>query len=279
MVGSRSISARVLQVIGNAVLLFGVFLTVMPFLYMISASFKPGNELYTIPFRFFPKNMYIGNYQQLFGQTNFVRWFGNSTFMALGRTALAVVLSLMAAYGFAKFDFRFKNVLFLLLIATLTLPIYVILIPLYSMMVGFGWINSYWALILPFGANAIGVFLGRQYLLGVPTEMLEAARIDGASEWGIFWRIIVPIAKPVTATMAILFFSAAWKDFIWPLLVINDDSMFPLSLGLPSLIGPYTQEYGILMAGSFMATLPILIIFLIMQRRFIEGIMAGAVKG
>lgn len=279
MVGGRSISARVLQVIGNAVLLFGVFLTVMPFLYMISASFKPGDELYTIPFRFFPKNMYIGNYQQLFGQTNFVRWFGNSTFMALGRTVLAVVLSLMAAYGFAKFDFRFKNVLFLLLIATLTLPIYVILIPLYSMMVGFGWINSYWALILPFGANAIGVFLGRQYLLGVPTEMLEAARIDGASEWGIFWRIIVPIAKPVTATMSILFFSAAWKDFIWPLLVINDDSMFPLSLGLPSLIGPYTQEYGILMAGSFMATLPILIIFLIMQRRFIEGIMAGAVKG
>lgn len=279
MVGSRSISARVLQVVGNAVLLFGVFLMVIPFLYMISASFKPGTELYSIPFRFFPDNIYLGNYLQLFGQTNFVRWFANSTFLALGRTVLAVLLSLMAAYGFAKFDFRGKNVLFILLIATLTLPIYVILVPLYSMMVRFGWINSYAALILPFGAQAIGVFLGRQYLLGVPTEMLEAARIDGASEWGIFWRIIVPIAKPVTATMSILFFSAAWKDFIWPLLVINDDKMFPLSLGLPSLIGPYTQEYGILMAGSFMATLPILIIFLIMQRRFIEGIMAGAVKG
>jgi multiple sugar transport system permease protein/arabinosaccharide transport system permease protein len=279
MVGSRSISARVLQVVGNAVLLFGVFLMVIPFLYMISASFKPGTELYSIPFRFFPDNIYLGNYLQLFGQTNFVRWFANSTFLALGRTVLAVLLSLMAAYGFAKFDFRGKNVLFILLIATLTLPIYVILVPLYSMMVRFGWINSYAALILPFGAQAIGVFLGRQYLLGVPTEMLEAARIDGASEWGIFWRIIVPIAKPVTATMSILFFSAAWKDFIWPLLVINDDKMFPLSLGLPSLIGPYTQEYGILMAGSFMATLPILIIFLVMQRRFIEGIMAGAVKG
>lgn len=279
MVGSRSASARVLQVLGNAVLLLGVFLMVIPFLYMISASFKPGTELYTIPFRFFPENLYVGNYQSLFGQTNFMRWFGNSTFMALGRTVLAVVLSLMAAYGFAKFEFRFKNALFILLIATLTLPIYVILIPLFSMMVSFGWVNSYWALIVPFGAQAIGVFLGRQYLLGVPTEMLEAARIDGANEWGIFVRIILPIAQPVTATMAILFFSAAWKDFIWPLLVINDDKMFPLSLGLPSLIGPYTQEYGILMAGSFMATLPILIIFLVMQRRFIEGIMAGAVKG
>ncbi len=279
MVGNRSISARVWQVLGNAVLMFGVFLTVMPFLYMISASFKPGSELYTIPFRFFPQNLYLGNYQLLFGQTNFVRWFGNSAFMAVGRTILAIFLSLMAGYAFAKFDFRFKNILFVLLIATLTLPIYVILIPLYSMVIRFGWINSYTALIVPFAAQAIGVFLTRQYLLGVPTEMLEAARIDGASEWGIFWRIIVPVAKPVTATMAILFFSGAWKDYIWPLLVINDDNMFPVSLGLPSLIGPYTQEYGAVMAGSFMVTLPILLIFLIMQRRFIEGIMAGAVKG
>lgn len=279
MVGNRSLAARVWQVIGNAALLFGVMLMVMPFLYMISASFKPGNELYTIPFRFFPENIYLGNYQLLFGRTNFVRWFGNSTFMAIGRTVLAIILSLMAGYAFAKFEFRFKNLLFIILIATLTLPIYVILIPLYSMVVRFGWINSYTALILPFGAQAIGVFLARQYLLGVPTEMLEAARIDGASEWGIFWRIIMPIAKPITATMAILFFSAAWKDFIWPLLVINDDQMFPVSLGLPTLIGPYAQEYGAVMAGSFMATLPILIIFLVMQRRFIEGIMAGAVKG
>jgi ABC-type glycerol-3-phosphate transport system permease component len=169
--------------------------------------------------------------------------------------------------------------LFLLLLATLTLPIYVILVPLYSMVVRMGWINTYAALILPFAAQAIGVFLARQYLLSVPGEMLEAARIDGASEWSIFWRIILPIAQPVTATMAILFFSASWKDFIWPLLVVNDDNMFTVSLGLPSLIGPYTQEYGAVMAGSFMATLPILLIFLIMQRRFIEGIMAGAVKG
>lgn len=279
MVGNRAVSARLWQVLGNAVLLFGVFLMVIPFLYMVSASFKPGTEIYTIPFQFFPNNLYIGNYQQLFGQTNFVRWFGNSLLMGLGRTVLAVILSLMAGYAFAKFDFRGKNLLFTLLLATLTLPIYVILVPLYSMVVRVGWINSYPALILPFAAQAIGVFLARQYLLAVPGELLEAARIDGAGEWNIFTRIIVPIAQPVTATMAILFFSASWKDFIWPLLVISDDKMFPLSLGLPSLIGPYTQEYGILMAGSFMATLPVLLVFLLMQRRFIEGIMAGAVKG
>lgn len=279
MVGNRATSARLWQVLGNAVLLFGVLLMVMPFLYMISASFKPGSEIYTIPFQFFPENIYVGNYVRLFGETNFVRWFENSVILAIGRTLIAVVLSLMAAYAFAKFDFRGRNILFILVIATLTLPIYVILIPLYSMMIRLGWINSYAALILPFGAQAIGVFLARQYLLGVPNELLEAARIDGAGEWNIFMRIILPIAQPVIATMAILFFSAAWKDFIWPLIILNDNSMFPLSLGLPSLIGPYTQEYGILMAGSFLATLPILIIFLIMQRRFIEGVMAGAVKG
>jgi ABC-type glycerol-3-phosphate transport system permease component len=279
MVGNRATSARLWQVLGNAVLLVGVLLMIMPFLYMISASFKPGSEIYTIPFQFFPENIYLGNYVLLFQQTAFVRWFENSVIVAVGRTIIGVILSLMAGYAFAKFDFRGRNVLFILVIATLTLPIYVILIPLYSMMVRFGWINSYTALILPFGAQAIGVFLARQYLLGVPNELLEAARIDGAGEWNIFMRIILPIAQPVTATMAILFFSAAWKDFIWPLIILNDNSMFTVSLGLPSLIGPYTQEYGAVMAGSFMGTLPILIIFLIMQRRFIEGVMAGAVKG
>jgi ABC-type glycerol-3-phosphate transport system permease component len=279
MVGNRALNARVWQILGNALLLVGVFLTAMPFIYMIMASFKPGSELYTIPLRILPENLYLGNYQLLFGQTNFVRWFFNSIVVGLGRTVLAIILSLMAGYAFAKFDFRGKNILFVLLLATLTLPIYVILVPLYTMMIRLGWTDSYAALILPFAANAVGVFLARQYLLSVPNEMLEAARIDGAGEWNIFWRIILPIAQPITATMAILFFSAAWKDYIWPLIVLNDDKMFTVSLGLPSLVGPYRQEYGAIMAGSFMVTLPILIIFLIMQRRFIEGIMSGAVKG
>jgi len=279
MVGNRALNARVWQILGNALLLVGVCLTAMPFIYMIMASFKPGSELYTIPLRILPENLYLGNYQLLFGQTNFVRWFFNSIVVGLGRTVLAIILSLMAGYAFAKFDFRGKNILFVLLLATLTLPIYVILVPLYTMMIRLGWTDSYASLILPFAANAVGVFLARQYLLSVPNEMLEAARIDGAGEWNIFWRIILPIAQPITATMAILFFSAAWKDYIWPLIVLTDDKMFTVSLGLPSLVGPYRQEYGAIMAGSFMVTLPILIIFLIMQRRFIEGIMSGAVKG
>jgi ABC-type glycerol-3-phosphate transport system permease component len=267
------------RVLGNAALLLGVLLTAMPFVYMITASFKPGGELYSIPISIWPKSLYLGNYELLFGQTSFVRWFANSIFVSLTRTVLAIFLALMAGYAFAKFDFRFKNVLFLLVLGTLTLPIYVLIVPLYDMMIQFDWIDSYWALIIPFGAQAIGVFLARQHLVSVPNELLEAARIDGAGEWSIFRQIILPLATPVIAVMAILFFTASWRDYIWPLIVLTDDAKFTVSLGLPSLIGPYRQEYGAVMAGSFLSTLPIVIVFLFMQRRFIEGIMAGAVKG
>jgi ABC-type glycerol-3-phosphate transport system permease component len=267
------------RVLGNAFLLLGVFLTAMPFIYMITASFKPGGELYNIPISILPKSLYLGNYELLFGATSFVRWFVNSVVVALTRTGLAIFLALMAGYAFAKFDFRFKNILFLLVLGTLTLPIYVLIVPLYDMMIAFDWIDSYAALIVPFGAQAIGVFLARQHLLGVPNELLEAARIDGAGEWAIFQRIILPLATPIIAVMAILFFTASWRDYIWPLIILTDDSKFTVSLGLPSLIGPYRQEYGAVMAGSFLSTLPIVIVFLAMQRRFIEGIMAGAVKG
>jgi ABC-type glycerol-3-phosphate transport system permease component len=185
----------------------------------------------------------------------------------------------MAGYAFAKFDFRFKNALFIMLLATLTLPIYVLIVPLYSMMVTFGWTDSYIALILPLAAQAIGVFLSRQYLLSIPDEILDSARVDGAGEWGIFWRIIMPLSQPVIAVMGILFFTASWNDYIWPLVVLTKDQMYTVSLGLPTLVGPYSQEYGAVMAGSFLSAVPIMIIFLIMQRRFIEGITQGAVKG
>jgi len=185
----------------------------------------------------------------------------------------------MAGYAFAKFEFPGKRLLFFLVIGTLTLPLYVILVPLFGIVVDRGWTDSYLALILPFTAKAIGVFLARQQLLAIPNELLEAARIDGAGEWAIFTRIILPLAQPAIAVMGIIFFTSSWNDYLWPLIVILSDERFTVSLGLATLIGPYSQEYGAVMAGSFMGTLPIVLIFLIFQRRFIEGIMAGALKG
>ncbi len=278
MVGNK-LQIRIAQVLVNAVLLFAVFLLIMPYLYMISASFKEGSEIFSIPIKILPDGLYMGNYELLFGETNFSRWFLNSVFVSLSRMAIAILVSLMAGYAFAKFDFRFKNLLFILVLATLTLPIYVLIVPLYDMMVTLGWTDRYVALILPFAAQAIGVFLARQYLLSIPDEILDAARVDGANEWVVFWRVVLPISTPVMAVLGILFFTTAWNDFIWPLVVMTEDSKFPVALGLPTLLGPYSQEYGAVMAGSFLSTLPIIIVFLIAQRRFIEALTAGAVKG
>jgi ABC-type glycerol-3-phosphate transport system permease component len=278
MVGNR-FWTRFWQVAVNTVLIVVVLLFLMPYLYMVSASFKEGGEIFSIPIKLLPQGLYLGNYEILFGKTNFARWFANSVFVGLTRTTLAVVVSVMAGYAFAKFDFRFKNVLFLFVIATLTLPIYILIVPLYDMMVTLGWTDRYVALILPFAAQAIGVFLARQYLLSIPDEILDAARVDGATEWGVFWRVVVPLSTPVMAVLGILFFTTAWNDFIWPLVVMTDDSKFPVALGLPTLLGPYSQEYGAVMAGSFLSTLPIIVVFLIAQRRFIEALTSGAVKG
>jgi len=270
---------RIWQMLGNAVLLFVVFLMAMPYVYMVSASFKPGGELFTIPVRILPESLYLGNYELLFEQTQFVRWFLNSVFVSGARMAIAVLVSIMAGYAFAKFSFRLKGPLFLLVLATLALPIYVLIVPLYTMMITLNWTDSYIGLILPFAAQAIGVFLARQYLLSIPDEIIDAARVDGAGELTIFWRIILPLAKPVMAVLGILFFTAAWNDYIWPLVVLTDESKFTVSLGLPTLVGSYNREYGAIMAGSFLSTLPMVTVFLFMQRRFIEAIVAGAVKG
>jgi multiple sugar transport system permease protein/arabinosaccharide transport system permease protein len=278
VVGNK-LQIRVAQVLVNALLLFAVVLLIMPYLYMISASFKEGSEIFSIPIRLLPEGLYMGNYDLLFGETNFPRWFLNSVFVSLSRMAIAILVSVMAGYAFAKFDFRFKNLLFVLVLATLTLPIYVLIVPLYDMMVTLGWTDRYIALILPFAAQAIGVFLARQYLLSIPDEILDAARVDGATEWVVFWRVVLPISTPVMAVLGILFFTTAWNDFIWPLVVMTEDNKFPVALGLPTLLGPYSQEYGAVMAGSFLSTLPIIIVFLIAQRRFIEALTAGAVKG
>jgi ABC-type glycerol-3-phosphate transport system permease component len=278
VVGNK-LQVRVAQVLVNALLLFAVFLLIMPYLYMISASFKEGSEIFSIPIKILPEGFYMGNYELLFGETNFSRWFLNSVFVSGSRMAIAILVSVMAGYAFAKFDFRFKNLLFVLVLATLTLPIYVLIVPLYDMMVTLGWTDRYVALILPFAAQAIGVFLARQYLLSIPDEILDAARVDGANEWVVFWRVVLPISTPVMAVLGILFFTTAWNDFIWPLVVMTEDNKFPVALGLPTLLGPYSQEYGAVMAGSFLSTLPIIIVFLIAQRRFIEALTAGAVKG
>ena len=265
--------------ITNLILLALVVVVAVPFIYMISASFKPQYEIFTFPVQILPKDPYLDNYQTLFGETLYVRWFGNTIFVALTRTILSLFLCMLAGYAFAKFTFPFKNVLFLIVIASFTLPFEVLFVPLYKMMVSFGWLNSYTALIVPFAASAFGIFLARQYALAIPNELLEAARIDGAGEFKIFLQIVVPSLRPAMAVMGIIFFNGAWNDFLWPLIVLNDSTKYTVNLALPTLRGPYGDQYGLVLAGAVLATVPIILIFVFMQRYFIEGIMAGALKG
>ncbi|MCZ0939427.1 MAG: carbohydrate ABC transporter permease [Caldilineaceae bacterium] len=265
--------------LANVLLLIGVVLAAVPFIYMISASFKPQNEIFTFPVQIIPKEPYLDNYITLFGETLYLRWFFNTAIVAVGRTALSLFLCMLAGFAFAKYDFPFRRVLFILVLASFTLPFEVVLIPLYTMMVRLGWLNTYWVLIIPFAASAFGIFLARQYALALPTELMEAARIDGSSELGIFFRIALPNLRPALAVMGIIFFQASWNDFLWPLIVLNDSTMYVINLALPTLRGPYNDQYGLVLGGAVIAVIPIIIIFFAMQRYFIEGIMAGALKG
>lgn len=263
----------------NVILIGAVFLTAMPFLYMISSSFKPQYEIFTFPVKLLPETVFTENYTKLFGETLFVRWFTNTLIVALSRCVLSILLCLLAGFAFAKYEFPLKKFLFIFILASLTLPFEIILVPLYKMMVGLGWLNTYWVLIIPFAASAFGIFLARQYCLAIPTELMEAARIDGSSELGIFFRIAFPNLKPAIAVMGIIFFNGAWNDFLWPLIVLNDRLMYVINLALPTLRGPYGDQYGLVLAGAVLATLPVILIFMTMQRYFIEGLMAGALKG
>ncbi|MEZ4728738.1 MAG: carbohydrate ABC transporter permease [Caldilineaceae bacterium] len=263
----------------NLLLVGAVFLTALPFLYMVSSSLKPQYEIFTFPVQLLPETLFTENYVKLFAETLFLRWFINTLFVAVSRCALSILLCLLAGFAFAKYEFPLKKFLFIFILASLTLPFEIILVPLYKMMVGFGWLNTYWVLIVPFAASAFGIFLARQYSLSIPTELMEAARIDGASELGIFFRIAFPNLKPAIAVMGIIFFNGAWNDFLWPLIVLNDTTMYVINLALPSLRGPYGDQYGLVLAGAVLATVPVILIFITMQRYFIEGLMAGALKG
>jgi len=276
---TRSRVTRGLTVgVANVILGAAVIVVAVPYLFMILDSVKPQTEIFAYPITLLPSKLFLTNYKDLFGQTLYARWFLNTVIVAASRTVLSLFLCTLAGFAFAKYEFPLKKPLFVFVIATFTLPFEVVLVPLYQLTQALGWINSYWVLIVPFAADAFIIFLARQYILAVPTELLEAGRMDGAGELTIFFQIVMPLLKPALAVMSILVFNNAWNDFLWPLIVISDEKLFVLNLALPSLTGPYGNEYGLVLAGASLATLPVILLFAFLQRQFIEGLMAGALK-
>ncbi|MEZ4866243.1 MAG: carbohydrate ABC transporter permease [Caldilineaceae bacterium] len=264
-----------------AALAVAVIITGAPFAYMISGSFKQDAEIFSYPLSFIPKLPTLINYTRLLSgeQIPYVRQFGNSVFVALTQTLLTLLVSSLVGWGFAKYEFAGKRPLFLFLLATLTFPYQVTLVPLFLLMLKIGWLDTYWAIIIPGAVSAFGVFFLRQNMIGVPNDLVDAARIDGASELGIYWRVGLPLTRGALSVLAVLVFLGAWNDYLWPLIVLRSAEKFTYPVGLATLVGLYKVEYGMILAGAFLATLPIVLIFVVGRNHLLANITLGAVKG
>ena len=272
----RSRASIVLYVL----LTLGLVLMIAPFVWMVLGSFKAQGEFLRLPPTWLPEQPTFNNFQRLIDQLDMPRFFFNSIVVAVAVTIGNLVFSPMLGYALAKLKFGGKGVLLGLVLATLMLPGAAILVPQFVLMSALGLVNTYPALILPFLAGPFGVFLTRQFFSGLPDELLEAARMDGASEFRIFWTIAMPLAGPVLATLGILTFLATWNSFIYPLVMAQEPEMYTLPVALATFAtGQYQADHGMLMAGALVLVLPILILFVVLQRWITEGIATTGLKG
>lgn len=254
-------------------------LALFPLLWMVSVSLMPAGASSTLPTPIFPRSVTLANYQQLFASLGMGRYLLNSLLLALLSTAISVSFNVMAGYAFAKLKFRGRDALFRALLGALVIPGQVAMLPLFLMLKPLGLINSYAGAVVPMMASVFGIFLVRQFARGIPDDLLEAARIDGAREFRIFLTIVVPMLAPVLATLAIFSFLSSWNDFMWPLIVLTDASLHTLPVALAGLSREHVQDNELMMAGSVVTVLPVLAIFLLLQRQYMAGLMAGSVKG
>lgn len=262
------------------ILLLGFVISLFPFYFMIISSFKSISDIFTYPPKLYVQEWHFDNYVRLFTNIPFARNIFNSVFVALCFTIISVMVSAAAGFGLSKYkQAPGRKGLFVFILATMMIPEQVVMIPLYIYMSKIGWINTYFALILPFVAQAFGVFLLKQYIDGVPDDLLDSARIDGCNEFRIFWQIIMPIVKPALGALGIICFMNSYNFFLWPLIVTNKKEMLTVPVALANLQGQmYGVPYDLIMAGSTLATLPLIIIFLFFQKQFISGITMGALK-
>ncbi|MBV7335215.1 carbohydrate ABC transporter permease [Chloroflexi bacterium TSY] len=247
---------------------------------MVTTSFKAEAEVFAIPIHWIPQQFKPGNYPNAFAAAPFGRYFYNSLVVAVSVVLTTLFFSALAGYGFAKFTFPGRNICFLLVLSTMMIPFQVLLIPLYIVVYSLGWVNNYAGLIIPGALSAFGVFLMRQFCLTLPDELLDAARIDGCSEPGIFWRVVLPLLKPPLASLAIITFLGSWNNFLWPLIVVNKGHLFTLPVGMTVFTQPMREPYWTyIMAVSTVATVPVVAVFLVLQKYFIQGVVLSGMKG
>jgi len=266
----------------NLAVAFGGLLSALPFIWMLSASFKSTSEIFRSPPALFPDSFAITNYERLFSNWPFLYWYGNSLFVALTVTIAVLIFSSLAGFGFAKYRFTGKRLLFLVLLGSTMIPFQIIVIPLFIIVSDLSWTNSHVSLIIPFMAPAIGIFLMRQFISTVPDELVDAARVDGASDLRIYWQLIIPLIVPGLATLAIITFLGTWNNFLWPLVVLRREEIMTLPVGMANMMQGVSAgsepPYGPAMAASTLVSFPIIAVFLFVQRYYIAGLTIGAVK-
>lgn len=266
-----------LKITNNLLLIILCTIIIVPFIWMVSSAFKPTSEIFSTV-GIIPDNPTLENFYNILFDSDYIRWFLNSVIFTFGYIFVGGFVCSLGGFVFAKYEFKFKKPLFIIILSAQMLPIHILLIPLFIILNEVNLIDSYAGLILPLVANPIGLFFARQYMIGIEDDLMNAARVDGASEWQIFYKIIVPIAKPMFGGLGVLFGIFAWNNLIWPLIVTRSASMFPLTVGLASLVGAYSPQYGKIMAGSFLAVFPMIILFFNLQSYFISGLTAGSIK-
>ncbi len=257
----------------------GIILLVGPFIWMVLGSIKTTGELRQVPPTWLPQNPTLDNYAELFDRLSFLRFFFNSAVVAAAVTAGNVIFCSMLGYALAKLSFPGKRILFAVVLGTLMVPAVVTFMPLFVLVANLNLVNTHAGLILPFLVGAFGVFLMRQFIGGIPDELLDAARVDGAGEHYIFWRIVMPLCGPAIATLTILTFLGSWNSFLWPLVVANTEDMYTLPVAIALFAtGQQETNVALLMAGSVVVILPVLIVFILLQRYFTQGIAMTGIK-
>ncbi|HHV80205.1 MAG: carbohydrate ABC transporter permease [Dictyoglomi bacterium] len=274
----ENVHIDIVKIIEILVLSLGSIVTLFPFIWMISTSFKTPPQIISYPPTLIPKPPTLEYYTQIFTKLNFGRFFLNSGYISVIITASALLTSSFVGYVFAKFNFWGKEVIFMMILSTMMIPFAVTMIPLYLIISKLGWINSHLALIIPGLYSTFGIFLMRQFMSSIPNELREAAIVDGCGEFRTFWSIILPQCKPVLAALGIFTFMWNWDNFLWPLIVLNNEDKFTLPVGLSMFSQQWWTNYGLVMAGATISVIPVLIVFFIFQKQFIQGIVLTGLK-
>jgi len=269
---------RLPALVVNALLIVGGLLTATPILWMISASFMPSGQANELPPKLLPTHPTLEHYATLFTHMNLARHLGNSLFIATGSTLICVLLCGMAGYAFARLEFKGRERVFQLLVAGMLIPAQVGMLPLFLLLKAMGLVNTMLGVVIPMMAPIFGIFMVRQYALGIPRDLMDAARIDGASEWRIFRQIVMPLLRPILATLAIFIFLSSWNDFLWPLIVAQDESVQTLPVAIARFAGQQAIPFNQILAVSVVSIVPVVVLFLVLQRQIIAGLVRGAIR-